>query len=85
MKAMRYFTSIMVGVAAAVVASVIWVLAVLIVPVELLFLISRYTGSGGIGAASVGSGSILVVALVGFVGGFVWKFRRASRLGAHPR
>jgi hypothetical protein len=81
---MRYVTSVIVGIAAAVVASVLWVLAVFIVPVFLPFLMSRFTRSGGIGAASVGSGSILAVALVGFLAGFVWKFRGTSRLGAHP-
>ena len=82
--ATRYLKSVIVGVAAAVVASVIWVLAVFILPVFLPFFISRFTGSGGSGGAmaSVGSGSILAVALLGFLVGFVWNFRRASRLRA---
>jgi hypothetical protein len=75
---MRYFKSIIVGIATAVVASVIWVLTVFVLPIFLPFFISRFTGSGGVSAASVGSGSILAVALVGFLAGFVWNFRRPS-------
>jgi hypothetical protein len=82
--AMRYLTSVIVGLAAAVVASAIWVLAVFILPVFMPFLISRFSGSvgSGGGAASVGSGSILAVSHVGFLVGFVWNLRRASKLRA---
>jgi hypothetical protein len=82
---MRYLKSVIVGIVAAVICTVIWVVAVLVLPILLPFLISRFTGSGGVGAASVGSGSIFAAALVGFVAGFFWKFTRVSRPGAHPR
>ena len=75
---MRYLTSVIVGVVGAVIASVIWVLAVLILPVFLPFFISRFTGSGGSGIGFVGSDSILAVALVGFLIGFVWNLRRSA-------
>ena len=83
---MRCLKSVIVGVAAAVVASVIWVFAILILPVFLPLFISRFSGRGGSGvsAASVGSGSILAVALVGFLIGFVWNLTRVSRLRARP-
>jgi hypothetical protein len=75
---MRYLKSVIVGIVAAVVAAVMWVVAVLVLPILLPFLMSRFTGSGGVGAASVGSGSILAAALVGFLAGFFWKLTRAS-------
>ena len=34
---------------------------------------------GGFAAASVGSGSILLAAVIGFVVGFAWMLRRARR------
>jgi hypothetical protein len=40
------------------------------------FLISRVTGAGGVGAAYVRSGSVLVAALIGFVIGAAWEMRR---------
>jgi len=82
---MRYLKSVIVGTVAAVICAVIWVVAVVVLPILLPFLMSRFTGSGGGGAARVGSGSILAAALVGFLAGFFWKFTRVSRLGAHPR
>jgi hypothetical protein len=79
---MRYLKSLLVGVVAAVITSVLWVLVVLILPVFLPFLISRFAGGGGSGggAARVGSGSILAVALAGFLLGFFWTFRRTARV-----
>ena len=79
---MRYFKSVIVGLVAAVVAVVMWV-AVLVLPVLLpLLLHVTGTGSGGVGFTS-DSGSMLAVALVGFLAGFVWNLRSASRLRAH--
>jgi hypothetical protein len=82
---MRYLKSAIVGIVAAVICAVTWVVVVLVLPILLPFLMSRFTGSGGGGAAWVGSGSILAAALVGFLVGFFWMFTRASRLRAHPR
>jgi hypothetical protein len=76
---MIYFKSILVGIVAAVAAAVLWILAVFVMPVFMPFLISRITNSGGVGAASVGSGSILGAALVGFLIGCYWQFRRLSK------
>ena len=75
---MIYLKSILVGFVTALAASVIWILAVFVLPIWLPFLLSRITGDGGVGAASIGSGLILGVALVGFAFGFFWKFRRLS-------
>jgi hypothetical protein len=86
---MPYFKSVIVGIVAALIAVVIWVLAVFILPVFLPFVFSEFTGNGGMGASGIGasveSGSILAVALVGFLAGFVWYFRKVSRFRAHSR
>jgi hypothetical protein len=75
---MIWIRSLLAGVAAALVALVIFV-AVSFLPLAGVVLMSRTTGSGGIGAVSVGSGPALLVALLAFAGGFYWQFRRASR------
>ena len=76
---MIYLQSILVGLITAVVASLLWIVAVFVLPIVIPFLISRITNSGGVGFASVGSGSILAAGLVGFVIGFYWQFRRLSK------
>lgn len=77
---MRFLKSVVVGVLGAVIGAALWLFVVFFVPLFLPFLISRFTGSGGTGVAGVGSGSILAVALVGFLLGFAWKFRRTARV-----
>jgi len=78
---MIYVKSILVGIVAAVVSAVLWILAAFVMPIFVPLLMSRITGSGGAGvsAASIGSGSILAAALVGFVVGSSWHFRRLSK------
>ena len=76
---MIYVKSFLFGTGAAIVAAILWILAVFVLPIVVPFALSRVTGAGGIGAASIGSGSVLAAALVGFVAGFYWKFRKLSR------
>jgi hypothetical protein len=76
---MIYIRCLTVGVIAATFAAMLWVLAVFVLPIFVPMLISRVTGSGGTGAATVGSGSILLAALAGFAAGCWWQFRRDSR------
>jgi type II secretory pathway component PulF len=79
---MMYLKSTLVGIVAAVAASVLWILLVFVLPILIPFLMSRNTGSGGIGAVSVGvldSGLVLAAALVGFAIGFFWEYRRLSK------
>jgi hypothetical protein len=71
-----YFRALVVGIAAGLLAAVLWVLGWLLLP---LYVESVQTGSGGIGAVSVDSGSSLLVALIGFVIGSYWTIRRARR------
>ena len=80
---MTYLTSALVGIAAAVAASVIWIVATLVLPMAAPFLVSRTFGAGG-GGGTVGSGSILIAAIIGFISGFYWQFRRASTPPSRP-
>jgi hypothetical protein len=78
------FKSVLAGFVAALVASVLYILAVFVVPIAFELLRSRMAadaGSAGIGAISVGftDVSVLGVSLVAFAAGFTWQFRRASR------
>lgn len=76
---MIYVKSFLFGTLTAIAAAILWILAVFVVPIVVPFALSRLTGAGGVGAASIGSGSILVAALVGFVAGFFWRMRRLSK------
>ena len=78
---MAYVKSALVGVVAALAASLIWILAVFVLPIAAPFLISRMFGTDGAGAAgaSVSSGSILVAGLFGFLAGFSWHVRRVAK------
>jgi hypothetical protein len=64
------------GVVAAIATAILWILVRFVLPIMVPFLISRTAGSraGGVGAAGavIGTGSILLAALLGFVGGVVW-------------
>jgi hypothetical protein len=88
-----YLKSVVVGMIAALMASTLWVLAVVVLPIVLPIIAERAaqtfgplggaeTGSGGIGAVSVGVNEIpiLAAAVVGFVAGFLWSVRRISKL-----
>ena len=73
---MVYLKTFLVGMGGSVVAVLLWITCALFLPIYLPFLISRITGTGGVGAASIGSGSVLVAALLGFVIGAAWEMRR---------
>lgn len=77
---MIYVKSAVAGVVAALAAAVLWILVSFVLPIVLILLL-RFTsaGSGGIGAVSLGSGSITLAALTGFVVGFFWMLRRGRR------
>ena len=77
---MSYVRSFLFGTVAAIVVAILWILFVFVLPIVVPFALSRVTGAGVVGAASIGSGSILLAALVGFAAGFYWKFRRLSRM-----
>jgi len=65
------------GMIAACGASVLYVLAMLLLPLLISFLSSRDPGAGG-AASVVSSGPVLLIAVVAFTGAFHWQLRRAS-------
>jgi hypothetical protein len=82
---MLYFRSFIVGLVTALITSVFWVLFTAAVEVSRMFAASP-EGSGGIaGVVVVSEASVLAAALVGFLVGFFWNFRRASRVRQLPR
>jgi hypothetical protein len=74
---MIYVKSVLFGVAGAVAASVLWVLAAFVLPILIPQVLSRLGGGDGVGAAGarITSDSILLAALIGFAVGFYWRFR----------
>jgi len=82
---MIYLKSVLVGIAAAVAASVIWLLAVFLLPLLPALLASWNAGSGGIGAVS---GSLWpwpfpILPAAAFAAGFYWEYQRVSRRTIH--
>jgi hypothetical protein len=76
---MPYIKSFLVGILAALAASVLYVLAVFVLPLLLPFLLTRAGGAGvGAAAASFTTASVLGVATIAFAGGFYWQLRRSS-------
>ena len=76
---MLYIKVIIGGVAGAIGAVVLWVLVAFVLPMILPIVVMRLSASYGAGAggASISSGSIVLAALIGFVAGAYWVFRRA--------
>ncbi len=74
---MRFLKASAVGVVVAMVCGVVWTLAAMLFPIGWQMWQARNQG-GGVGASSVGSGSALLAALIGFVLGFAWTLRRQS-------
>ncbi len=81
---MIYLKSIAVGIAGAIGGMLLSAIIVVIDTFAWVQSEMRHRGEGGIGAVSAGVGeTIVLVALilgvVGFIAGFWWEFRRASR------
>jgi hypothetical protein len=76
---MHYLTAAGVGVLTGIATAILWIVVRFILPIAMPLFLSRIgateSGSGGAGAV-IGSGSILLAALLGFVGGFVWMIWR---------
>lgn len=77
--AMHYLTAAGVGVLTGIATAILWIVVRFILPIAMSLFLSRLgateSGSGGAGAV-IGSGSILLAALLGFVGGLVWIIGR---------
>ena len=69
---MRYVIASGVGILTGIATAILWIVVRFVLPIALPLFLSRIGGSGGIASAFIGSGSILLAALLGFVGGFVW-------------
>ena len=81
---MIFFKSFVVGMVVALAASAVWILIVFVAPLAVPVLVSRLPGSdGGVSmtTAYIDSASILAVALIGFIVGFYWAFRRGRQTG----
>ena len=78
---MIYLKAVAAGVVLALVAAALWVIGNLWLPLYAAEVVCRLRPDcgGGVGAASVGSGSTLLVALAGFAGGAYWILKRARR------
>jgi hypothetical protein len=76
---MRYLTAAGFGVLTAIATAMLWIVVRFVLPVALPTFLSRIgatqSGSGGAGAV-IGSGSILLAAVLGFVGGLLWMLWR---------
>ena len=79
--AMPLLRSALFGLATAVVAVVVWIVAQFVLPLWVPYLLSRFSNDGIGGAtATLSSGAILIAAILGFALGFFWRLRRLSRL-----
>jgi hypothetical protein len=76
---MRYLTAAGFGVLTAIATAILWIVVRFVLPLAVPVFLSRtgatQSGSGGAGVL-IGSGSILLAALLGFVGGLVWMLWR---------
>ena len=73
---MIYLKSFLLGIGGAIVASLLWIAVVFLLPIYWPYVISRVRGTGGVSTGYVGSNSILIAALIGFITAFTWKWYR---------
>ena len=73
---MAYLKSFLFGIGGAVLAVVLWITVKVILPMYVPYLIARIRGTGGISTGYIGSGSILLAALIGFIIAFAWAWYR---------
>jgi hypothetical protein len=74
---MTYLKAIAVGIVTAIIFGAGWTWAALQLPIWWQMWQQRNEGAG-VGASSVGSGSVLLAASIGFMLGFSWIMRRVS-------
>ena len=76
---MRYLTAVGFGVLTAIAMAMLWIVVRFVFPVAVPIFLSwtgaTRSGAGG-GGAVIGSGSILMAALFGFVAGLAWMLWR---------
>jgi hypothetical protein len=76
---MRYLTAAGFGVLTAIATAILWIVVSFVLPIAVPMLLSSIgasrSGAGAAGAV-ISSGSILLAALLGFVGGLAWMLWR---------
>jgi hypothetical protein len=76
---MHYLTAVGFGVLTALTTAILWIVVRFVLPLAVPTFLSRTgatrSGSSGAGAV-IGSGSILLAAVLGFVGGLGWTLWR---------
>jgi hypothetical protein len=77
---MVYLKSLVAGVVAAVAASILYILAVFVLPVVAPFVLSRFTGEGGTAAGYFSTGPLFGIGFLAFAVAFAWQLRRTRRL-----
>ncbi|HET9833912.1 MAG TPA: hypothetical protein VFP91_19450 [Vicinamibacterales bacterium] len=80
---MLYLKAVGVGIVSALLLAIAWGWAALQLPIWWQMWQQRNQG-GGVAGAAVGSGSILLAALIGFVLGFSWIVRRSRIARRYP-
>ena len=73
---MVYLKCFLFGIGGAVLAVVLWITVKVILPMYVPYLIARIRGTGGMSSGYIGSGSILLAALIGFIIAFAWEWYR---------
>jgi hypothetical protein len=74
---MRYLSAAGFGVLTAIATAILWIVVSFVLPLAVPFFRTGITQSGSWGGgAAIGSGSILLAALLGFVGGLAWNLWR---------
>ena len=76
MDAVIFLESLLSGVGGAIVAAVLWFAVAFMAPLYGPYLTARLRGTGGVSSANVGSNSILLAALIGFIVAFTWSWHR---------
>jgi hypothetical protein len=77
---MIYVKATTIGVVSGLLLAALWLFAALWLPVYVQMVLATMRNEGGFaGASVVGSGSIMLAALIGFVAGFWWTLHRARR------
>jgi len=71
-----FVKALLTGFGAALAAALFWILVSFVLPIFGPMLIGRFLNRGGASGAAIGSGSILLAALIGFVIGTWWGVRR---------
>ena len=69
-----------VGLIAALLAAALWISVAFVLPFFGPMLLAHLRNEGGAVAVGIGSDSILLAALLGFVVGYLWTLRRQRRL-----